>query len=82
MLLSARWSLTALPQECERFFKRVHSRIGIMEDTGSVSIPCPKYLHGEDSRVAGYRAEIGDTMGQKIEVVNQSPTPQLSSFLS
>lgn len=72
MLLSARWSLTELPQECVRFFKRVYTRVSIIEDTGSVPIPRPKYLHGEDSRVVGYRAEVGETMGQRTEVANES----------
>jgi hypothetical protein len=80
MLLSTRCSLMALPQECARFFKCVYSRVGIMEDTGSVPIPCHKYLHGEDSRVAGYRAEVGQTMGQKTEVANQSQFPNSAHF--
>jgi hypothetical protein len=50
MLLSARWNLMALPQECEMSFKCVYSRVGIMEVARSVPIACPRYLHGEDLR--------------------------------
>lgn len=51
-----------------------------MEDTGSVPIPCPKYLHGEDLRVAGYRAEVGETMDQRTDIANQSQFPNSANF--